>query len=559
MDPKQRNYLLLGLMAILVIASWAMLLPWRHSDYLEKATTADKNEQIALKESAYYFDAGGNATAGSQQGATTLTKETTAKTAQSPWLLTPSGSSTVTVNSRTTKSPTKVEYGDALNVQPGPNYTLQQGRTSIALGLDIQGGVSVILEAQPQPGQSLTNDDMDRAELIIRNRIDKLGASEASIQRQGMGQGEKQSILIQLPGIRNPKEALDTLGSTGMLEFVDVNSIKDPLKVAQLQNPQTSQGTTLAAGSYTAFMNGTVIKSATVAQSTDVARPGLEVNVSMDASGTKAWADYTTTHVNQQVAIVLDGVVKSAPTVNEPITGGNTSITGNFSTDEAKALATVLQTGALPVTLVPQETRSVGPTLGLASLRQGILAVIVGLLLVAIYLVAFYRGLGLLSVSALAVFASIYLGILALLSSFGMFALSLPGIAGIVLTIGLAADSSILINERYREEIRFGRTYRSAADSGTRHAIGTSVDADLVTFVSALVLFLVAIGPVKGFALTLMIGIACDILMMLLYKRPMVMLLAESVIPKMPAFWGVPREVAATGSAASKKGGGARA
>jgi len=558
MDPKQRNYLLLGLMAILVIGSWALLVPWRHSDYLEKATTTNKNEQIALKKAAYYFDTAGNVAAGSQPGVTTLNKDTSVKSdsQRSPWKLTPSGAATVSVNATPTKSATALDYGDVINVQPGPDYTLQLGRTSIALGLDIQGGVSVILEAQPQAGQTLTTDDMDRAELIIRNRIDKLGASEASIQRQGMGQGEKQSILVQLPGIRNPGEALKILGSTGMLEFVDVASIADTAAIAALADPQTSKDYRLTPGTYKSFMNGSVIKSASVSQGTD---GKLEVNVSMDASGTKTWADYTTTHVNQQVAIVLDGVVKSAPSVNEPITGGQTAISGSFSTDEAKALATVLQTGALPVTLVPQETRSVGPTLGLASLRQGVLAVIIGLAIVAIYLVVFYRGLGLISVSALAVFASIYLGILAVLSSFGMFALSLPGIAGIVLTIGIAADSSILINERYREEIRFGRTYRSAAESGTRHAIGTSVDADLVTFVSALVLFVVAVGPVKGFALTLIIGIACDILMMLLYKRPIMILLAESIIPKAPAFWGVPKEVAATGSAAAKKGGGPRA
>jgi protein-export membrane protein SecD len=278
----------------------------------------------------------------------------------------------------------------------------------------------------------------------------------------------------------------------------------------------------------------------------------------MDAEGSKKWAEYTTANVGKQVAIVLDGVVKSAPVVNEPITGGQTAISGTFTPDEAKALATVLQTGALPVKLVPQDTRTVGPTLGQESLRQGLMAVLIGLLIVAIYLMVFYRGLGFISVTAMFVFASIFLGILSVLSAFGLFALSLPGIAGVVLTIGIAADSSILINERFQEEIRLGKTYRSAAQSGTRHAIGTSVDADLVTFVSALVLFVVAIGPVKGFALTLMLGILCDILMMVLYKRPMIMILADGAIPKSPAFWGVPKEAVATGTAASKKGGAAR-
>ena len=294
----------------------------------------------------------------------------------------------------------------------------------------------------------------------------------------------------------------------------------------------------------------------------------IEVNITMNAEGSKTWAEATTrmapiskggtSPTGEQVAIVLDGVVKSAPSVNEPITGGQTAISGTFTAEEAKNLKTVLETGALPVTLEPVDTRVVGPTLGQDSLRQGVIAALVGLLLVAIYLIAFYRGLGAISVVSLLVFASMFLGLLAGLSMFGLFALSLPGIAGIVLTIGIAADSSILINERVREEIDLGKTYRSAAASGTRHAMITSVDADLVTFVSALALFTFAIGPVRGFALTLMLGIVCDLLMMVLFKRPVIMLLADNMIPKSPALWGVPKEVTKIGSSA-KKGGAARA
>jgi protein-export membrane protein SecD len=219
----------------------------------------------------------------------------------------------------------------------------------------------------------------------------------------------------------------------------------------------------------------------------------------------------------------------------------------------------VLQTGSLPVTLEPSDTRLVGPTLGQDSLRQGVVAALVGLALVALYLLAFYRGMGGVSVVGLLVFASMFLGILAVLSRFNLFALSLPGIAGIVLTIGLAADSSILMNERFREEIALGKTYRSAATSSTRHAIGTSVDADLVTFVAALALFAISVGPVKGFALTLMLGIACDIIMMLLFSRPLIILIAEGPMRKAPAFWGVPKETTQVRTPGSGKRGGARA
>lgn len=416
----------------------------------------------------------------------------------------------------------------------------------ITQGLDIQGGLSVILTAQESSATAVTNPVMDRAELIVRNRVDRLGASEASIQRQGAD-----SILVQLPGIKNAAEALQILGSTGQLEFVDVASITDTSAVAALALGQDD--VKVAPGTYTPVMTGEVVTNAQIG--VDPTTNELEVNVTMDQNGTRKWAEYTSTHVGQQVAIVLDGVVQSAPVVQTAITGGQTRITGKFTPEEAKKLKTVLETGALPVTLEFSESRVVGPTLGQDSLRQGVLASGVGLLLVALYLVAFYRGLGVVAVFVLAVFASIFLGILALLSLFGFFALSLPGIAGIVLTIGLAADSSILILERFKEEVRMGKTVRAAAKSGSLHAIWTSVDADLVTFVSAAVLFLVAIGPVRGFALTLMIGIGCDIMMMILFKRPTLMMLAENMVTKAPAFWGVPKVEAPIERAAGVKGG----
>lgn len=421
----------------------------------------------------------------------------------------------------------------------------------ITQGLDIKGGTSVILTAKPRPGQSLTTDDMDRAVLIINNRVNKLGASETSVQKQG-----SDSILVQMPGIKDASEALKVLQSTGQLEFVEVSTITDTSTLAAIQSGQDN--VVLKEGTYKPFMTGEVVTNATVSQNQ---QGQVVVNVTMNQAGTKTWGEVTTRlfPTNAQVAIVLDGVVKSAPQVKNAILDGRTEISGNFDAQSAKNLATVLQTGALPVTLVPQDTRSVGPTLGQQSLQQGVLAAIVGLAIVAVYLIVFYRGMGLVSVGGLLVFGSLFLGLLAALSAFGLFALSLPGIAGIVLTIGLAADSSILINERFREEVWLGKTVRSAANSGTRHAIGTSVDADLVTFVSALALFAIAIGPVKGFALTLMLGIACDIVMMLIFSRPLIILLAEGVIPKAPAFWGIPKEKVAAPKVAGKKGGAVNA
>lgn len=428
--------------------------------------------------------------------------------------------------------------------------------TKITQGLDIRGGLSVILTAKPSSGQTLTTADMDRAVAIIENRVNKLGASESSVQKQG-----SDSILVQMPGVKDAQKALDIIGETGKLEFVDVSTLSTETQAAIVswvnEGAPRESAPQIPAG-YTPVLTGDVVTNATAGQDSENSSQ-IVVNLTMNSAGAKAWAEYTASHVGQQVAIVLDGVVQSAPRVDEAITGGQTRISGSFTVDEAKYLATVLQTGSLPVTLEPADTRVVGPTLGQDSLRKGVLAALVGLALVAVYLLVFYRGLGLLSVGGLLVFASFFLGILAALSSFNLFALTLPGIAGIVLTIGLAADSSILINERFREEIAMGKTYRSAAKSSTKHAIGTSIDADLVTFVSAVALFFIAIGPVKGFALTLILGIVCDVIMMFLFSRPLIILLAEGSLKKAPAFWGVPKETVVVRAQGAGKRGGSRA
>jgi len=402
-------------------------------------------------------------------------------------------------------------------------------KSRITQGLDIQGGVSVILTAKETSQTAVTNDVMDRAVLIVEQRVNKLGASETSIQRQG-----NDSMLVQLPGVKNAEEALKVLGSTGQLEFVDVESINDSATVAAITNGE--QKVQLKEGTYTPLMTGEVITNATVGTEET---GKIVVNVTMNSKGRQTWADYTTKSVGKQVAIVLDGTVQSAPVVQEAITDGRTRISGNFTATEAKNLKTVLDTGALPVSLAFSDSRVVGPTLGQASLAQGLLAGLVGLLIVMLYMGIFYRGLGVISWGQLICFASIFLGVLAGLSYFGWFALSLPGIAGIVLTIGIAADSSILMIERFKEEVRMGKTLRSAAKSGTMHAFFTSMDADLVTFVTALTLFLVAIGPVKGFALTLMIGIICDLTVAFLFTRPMIMFFAESRLTKIPWLFGL--------------------
>ena len=409
----------------------------------------------------------------------------------------------------------------------------------IKQGLDIQGGLSVILTAK---NRNVDSAAMERALLIMQNRVNGLGVSEATVQREGQN-----SILVQLPGVKDAKAALDAIGSTGQLEFVDWESIPateaaawDAYENATGSGGSVKRPSKLTSGTYKVLLKGDIITNASAEP--DEQRPGAyAVSMTFNQIGATAWSGITTEYyvTQRRVAIVLDGIVQSSPQIIEPITGGQSQITGSFTADQAKSLATVLQSGALPVALEFSDTQEVGPTLGRASLDQGVLAALAGLLFVAIYLALYYRGLGVLSWASLLLFAILYLGVLGGLSRAGAFALSLPGIAGIVLSVGLAADTSILMFERFKEEIAMGKTPRSAAKSGTKHALLTSVDADIVTFVSAVFLYSIAIGPVRGFALTLIIGLVVDLLVGFLFTRSMIIILAESVIAKMPRLFGV--------------------
>lgn len=422
-------------------------------------------------------------------------------------------------------------------------------------GLDIQGGLSVVLTASETDSDNgtISQENLEKSRSIIENRVNALGASETSVQVQGNNQ-----ILVQIPGMTDAETALQTIGQTGKLEFARLDSFTDPSVVQKIENNEYGQegtitdsfGNTLPSGktehlkvkpgTYTPIVTGENITKVSVDRASDTSQY-YAVNITLDSAGTKAFAeaskDLVSTH--GQIVILLDGEVQSAPAVQSEIDNGQVSITGNYTQTEAQALQTVLESGSLPVSFTFSQSSVVGPTLGQGALGLGVLVAGIGLLLVMLYLLFFYRGLGVINAGAILVFAVLYLGILATLSHFGLFSLSLAGVAGIVLTIGMAADSSVLTLERFREEIRMGRSVRAASITGVRHAIQTSIDADLVTLVSALCLFFLASASVKGFGLTLALGIFCDIAMMLLFKAPLIRLLAPRVIAKHPGFWDI--------------------
>jgi preprotein translocase subunit SecD len=351
---------------------------------------------------------------------------------------------------------------------------------------------------------------VDQSIETIRNRIDQFGVREPVIQRSG-GDG----ILVQLPGIQDPQRAKDLIGKTAVLEFKLVAAGADSTKPAsgtevlpgEERDPVSGQmrsQTTYTLERKT-LMTGEVIADARVRPSTQMEGPYVELM--LNSRGAKLFEEITAKNVNRQLAIVLDGKVKSAPVIRERIGGGRASITGNFDLREARDLAIVLRAGALPAPVTLAEERTVGPTLGRDSIQQGMVSFAVGGMLVVLFMLVYYKGAGLLADLALILNVVFILAALAALEA----TVTLPGIAGLVLTLGMAVDANVLINERIREELRLGKTVRAAIEAGYERALPAILDSNITTFLSGLILFQFGSGPVKGFAVTLCIGLVTSV------------------------------------------------
>ena len=409
----------------------------------------------------------------------------------------------------------------------------------ITMGLDIQGGVSVNLKASTTDGSAITSEQMEQTQLVITNRVNSSGAAAASVQQQGTD-----SFLVQVPGAsENARAILDTLSSQGVLEFVSINDINDETVQSYIKTGLTGMNLHDEGVSYEAFMTGDSVENVTIDRPQGSGE--YAVNLQLDAAGTSEFGNVTRELVstNGQIAIVLDGVVESAPAVQSAIMNGQVQITGDYTLDEANALKTIIESGSLPVEVSIEQASTVGPTLGQQALMAGIIAALIGLLLVVVWMLLFYKGLGLLPAVSIIIMSIVYLGLLALLSQVGWFSLTLPGIAGIIVNIGMSADSSILIMECFHEQIREGKSVKTASRSGVREGIFTSLDADIVTLVSALILYFFAMGDVRGFGLTLALGIMCDLLIMALFSGPIMRILGPRTIAKHPGFWGISDDV----------------
>jgi preprotein translocase subunit SecD len=367
-----------------------------------------------------------------------------------------------------------------------------------------QPSVYVANFTAPEAVQIRTN-AMDQALETIRNRIDQLGVRETTVAREG-----DNDILVQLPGIQDPERAKELIGKTAVLEFKlldDKHSVADAVRQGPPGGDEILYGQPQAGGptpylvESPLLMTGDVVTDARVREGGRMEGPYVEVR--LNRRGTDTFAAITSQNVGRNLAIILDGTVYSAPVIKEPIPGGDVQITGNFSFEEAHNLAIVLRSGSLPAPVEIIEERTVGPSLGRDSIRQGELSFVVGALAVLAFMAIYYNGAGLLADAGLILNILLLVCVMAALQA----TLTLPGIAGIVLTLGMSVDANVLVNERMREELRAGKSPREAVKAGYERAWSAIRDSNISTFVAGLILFQFGTGPVKGFAVTLCVGV----------------------------------------------------
>ena len=394
----------------------------------------------------------------------------------------------------------------------------------------VSTGQKLVLKMSDKEAAKMRNNAAEQALETIRNRIDQFGVAEPSIQRQG-----ENEIVVELPGVKDPGRAIDLIGKTAQLEFKLVDD-EAPIaaKLPSAVQPGDEESVLkefadkIPPGDQILFerklnsetgvvrkipillkkeavLTGDSLSEAKVSLDSRFGEP--YVSISFNAEGAKRFEEITGANVKKRLAIILDNNVYSAPVIQEKIAGGSAQITGNFTMDEAKDLAIVLRAGALPAPLKMLQNVTVGPTLGSDSIKAGKIAGIIGTIAVIIFMFIYYKGSGLIADFALVLNLILLFGAMAFLNA----TLTLPGIAGVILAVGMAVDSNVLMFERIREEIRAGKPARSAVDSGYDKAWWTIFDSHVTTLITAAVLFQFGTGPIKGFAVTLSLGVAINL------------------------------------------------
>lgn len=416
----------------------------------------------------------------------------------------------------------------------------------VRLGLDLKGGAHIVLQAKDTPESPLTDDSIERLLAVLRNRVDQYGVSEPVIMRSGTDQ-----VIVDLPGVADPEAALELIGKTALLEFrqvlgstpevppgphrenydsdeafaraqerwtearAQVEQVTRDLREKAEQEPgidlaENEEGQGYLLGKI--YVGGKDLVDAKTAYD-NLGRP--VVTLKFSGEGAKLFDAATAANINRQIAIVLDNKVVSAPVVQQRISGGEAQISGNFDVAEAQRLSIMLRAGALPVAVEIMENRSVGPSLGADSINAGLKAGLIGAVLVIIFMLLYYRTLGIAADAALGVtLLLVFAGLISLKAT-----LTLPGIAGIILTIGMAVDGNILIYERIKEEQQDGKTPLAAIEAGFRKALTTILDANVTTLIAAAVLYYFGSGPIRGFAVTLSIGILASVFSAVIVTR----------------------------------------
>lgn len=393
-----------------------------------------------------------------------------------------------------------------------------------------QEGNKIVIGVKPKEAARIKANSVSQALETIRNRIDQFGVAEPVIVQQGADQ-----ILVQLPGVKDTQRALDLIGKTALLEFKLIDEkaqlsppLPDSVPASEADNllkqyegkiPEGDQilferVVDRSTGAVTkrpylvkkdAMMTGDVLTEARMGL--DPRTQEAEVNFKLDPTGAKIFDQVTAANVGNRMAIILDGNVYSAPVIRERISGGSGVISGRFTESEAKDLAIVLRAGALPAPLKPLQNLTVGPTLGNDSIQAGSKAIILGAILVVLFMAVYYKMSGVIADFAIVLNIIVLIGALAMLNA----TLTLPGLAGILLTIGMGVDSNVLIFERIREEFRSGKSVRAAIDGGYDKAFTTVLDSHVTTLITAAVLFQFGTGPIKGFAVSLSLGIMINL------------------------------------------------
>ncbi len=342
------------------------------------------------------------------------------------------------------------------------------------LGLDLKGGVYAVLEAVPEGNQVIDDEAMTRLIEVLDRRINGIGVAESVVQKAG-----ENRVIVELPGITDTEEAISLIGKTALMEF-------------KIMKEDGTLGETL--------LTGSALNKAAVSYD-NMGRP--QIQFEMNPEGAAKFAEITRNNIGKQLAITLDGEVQTAPRINSEIPSGNGVITGNYTVEDAQATATLLNAGALPVKAEIIETRSVGASLGDESIAKSAMAAKVAIALIAIFMVIFYKLPGLMANMALVAFGLIAFGTLNFLDA----TLTLPGIAGFILSVGMAVDANVIIFERIKEELKFGNSIVASIDAGFAKAFSAIIDSNITTLIITMILFTLGTGPVKGFAVTLTIGI----------------------------------------------------